>query len=51
MHIRITFSSSFYKYICSSDIMWYYDITDINMITYLDKTFEYEQNDINFKMI
>ena len=37
MYIRITFSSSYYKYIYSSD-------------TYLDRFFKEEKNVINFKM-
>ncbi len=36
MHIRITFSSSYYKYIYSSD--------------YTFRTFKKEQNNINFKI-
>ena len=39
MHIRITFSSSYYKYIYSSDIL-----------KYLDRTFKEEQKYINFKI-
>ena len=39
---RITFSSTYYKYVYSSDIP--------NIITYLDKTFKEEKNDNNFKM-
>ena len=42
MHIRITFSLSYYKYIYSSDIL--------NIITYLDETFREGQNDVNFRM-
>ena len=43
MHIHITFSSSYFKYIYLSDI-------SPNIITYLDGTFKGEQNDINFRM-
>ncbi len=42
MQISTTFSSNYYKYIYSSDIPKYYYI--------LDRTFQEEQNDINFKM-
>jgi hypothetical protein len=38
MHIRITLSSNYYKYIYS------------NIITYLDTTFKEEQSDINYKI-
>ena len=38
MHIRFTFSSSYYKYIYSIDIP--------NMVTYLDRAFKEEKNDI-----
>ncbi len=40
MHIRITFSSNYYKHIYSCD----------NIITYLDRTFKGEQNDMHFQM-
>ena len=40
MHIRITFSSSYYEHIFSIDIP--------NMITYLGRTLKEEQNHINF---
>ena len=39
MHIRITFSSNYYKYIYSSDIP-----------KYLDRTLKEKPNDINNKM-
>ena len=41
MHIRIAFSSNYYKHINSSDNPKY---------TYLDRTFKEEQSDINFKL-
>ena len=40
MHIRITYSSSYYKYI---------QVIFRNIITYLDRTFKEDQNDINLK--
>ena len=40
MHIRITFSSSYYKYI---------QVIFPNIISYLDTIFKEDQNDINFK--
>ncbi len=42
MHICVTFCSSYYKYTYSSDLL--------NIITYLDKNFKEEKNDINYKM-
>ena len=43
MHIRITFSSSYYKYIYSSDIHKYYYI-------FRYRTIKEDENYINFKM-
>ncbi len=37
MHIRITFSSGYYKYVYTSDLNKYYYFTNI---TYLDGTFK-----------
>jgi hypothetical protein len=42
MHVRIIFTSSYYKYIYSSGIPKYYYLLDI--------TFKEEQNYINFEM-
>jgi len=41
MHIRITFSSNYYKYI---------QVIFPSIVTYLDRILKEEQNDINFKM-
>jgi len=52
MHIRITFSSSYYKYIYSRESLEISleEIFFPNMITNLNITFKEEQNNMNIKM-